>query len=35
VAEPPLREVKLREYQDEMQAFTVFLKARYFADSST
>jgi hypothetical protein len=32
VVELPLREVKLREYQEEMHAFTEFLKACYFAD---
>jgi hypothetical protein len=32
VVELPLREVKLREYQEEMRAFTAFLKACYFAD---
>lgn len=31
VVEPPQREAKLREYQDEMRAFTAFLKERYFA----
>jgi metal-dependent amidase/aminoacylase/carboxypeptidase family protein len=32
VVEPPLRAVKLREYQEEMRTFTAFLKARYFTD---
>jgi hypothetical protein len=31
IVEPNERYVKLKEYQEEMRAFTDFLKARYFA----